>query len=53
MQSVLELIRDGISFEEIMQDYYPDLQPNDIRACMQYAIDIVVSEDIHLAPVAA
>ncbi|MFN6519551.1 MAG: DUF433 domain-containing protein [Nostoc sp. CreGUA01] len=38
VQSVLELLNDGLSFEEIIRDYYPDLQIKDIRACLQYAI---------------
>lgn len=50
VQSVLELVREGLSFSEIIRDYYPDLQPEDIRACVQYAIDVVAVEDIHLAP---
>jgi uncharacterized protein (DUF433 family) len=50
VQSVLELVREGHSFPEIIHDFYPDLQPEDIRACVQYAIDVVASEDIHLAP---
>lgn len=33
--SVLELVREGLSFSEIIQDYYPDLQLEDIRACVQ------------------
>lgn len=37
VQSVLELVREGIPFEKIIQDYYPDLQTEDIRACIQYA----------------
>jgi uncharacterized protein (DUF433 family) len=48
VQSVLELVREGISFAEIIRDYYPDLQPEDIRACVQYAIDVVSAEEIHL-----
>ena len=50
VQSVLELVREGLSFSEIIRDYYPDLDPEDIRACIQYAIDVVAVEDIHLAP---
>jgi uncharacterized protein (DUF433 family) len=50
VQSVLELVRDGIPFTEIIRDYYPDLKPEDIRACIQYAIDVVAVEDICLAP---
>ena len=46
--SVLELVSEGLSFEEIIQDYYPDLQIEDVRACVRYAIDVVASEDIHI-----
>ena len=49
VQSVLELVREGHSFAEITRDYYPDLAPEDIRACIQYAIDVVATEEIHLA----
>ncbi len=52
VQNVLELVREGISFDKIIQDYYPDLQIEDIRACIQYAIDIMTVEDIHVASVA-
>jgi uncharacterized protein (DUF433 family) len=50
VQSVLELVREGLPFAEIIQNYYPDLEPDDIRACIQYAMDVVAAEDIHLAP---
>ncbi len=50
VQSILELVREGLSFDEIIRDYYPDLEPDDIRACIQYAIDVVAAEDIDLAP---
>jgi uncharacterized protein (DUF433 family) len=49
VRNVLELVREGLSFADIIRDYYPDLQPEDIRACIQYAIDVVAVEDIHLA----
>jgi uncharacterized protein (DUF433 family) len=50
VQSVLELVREGIGFGEIVRDYYPDLKADDISACIQYAIDVLAVEDIHLAP---
>lgn len=53
VKSVLELINEGLSFEDIMQDYYPDLTVEDIRACVQYAIALVSSEDIHLSTIPA
>lgn len=49
VQSILELLNEGLSFNTIIQDYYPDLQVEDIRACLQYAIALVAAEDIHLA----
>ena len=48
VQSVLELINEELSFTDIMRDYYSELQPEDIRACLQYAIALVASEDINL-----
>jgi uncharacterized protein (DUF433 family) len=49
VQSVLELVREGIGFSQIVHDYFPDLDEQDIRACVQYAIDVLAAEDIHLA----
>jgi len=49
VQSVLELIDEGINFEEIIIDYYPVLTVDDIRACIQYAIALVSAEDIQIA----
>ncbi|MCI0335022.1 MAG: DUF433 domain-containing protein [Planctomycetes bacterium] len=49
VQNVLELVREGLSFGEIVDSYYPDLSVEDVRTCVQYAIDAVALEDIHLA----
>jgi uncharacterized protein (DUF433 family) len=48
VQNVLELVREGISFDEIVRDYYPDIAVDDVRACVQYALDVVNVEEIHL-----
>jgi uncharacterized protein (DUF433 family) len=53
VQNVLELVREGVAFEEIVRDYYPDLDQEDVRACVQYAIDVIEAEDIHISMVAA
>jgi uncharacterized protein (DUF433 family) len=53
MQDVLELLNEDLSFDEIIQDYYPSLQPEDIHACLEYAIALIASEEIHLAKVPA
>ncbi len=49
VQNVLELINEGLSFDEIKQDYYPDLKTEDIKACVDYAIALVAAEDIKVA----
>jgi len=48
VQNVLELVRKGIPFDTIIRDYYPDLKVEDINACVQYAIDVVQTEEIHV-----
>lgn len=53
VQDVLELINEGLTFDQIIRDYYPDLKKDDIRACLQYAIALVAAEDIHISSVAA
>jgi len=49
VQSVLELINEGLSFDEIKLDYYPDLKTEDIKACVDYAIALISAEDIRIA----
>jgi uncharacterized protein (DUF433 family) len=53
VQNVLELNRDGIPFNKIIDDYYPEIKVEDIQACIQYAIDIIISEDIKIETEAA
>ena len=45
---VLELVQSGISFQEIVDRYYPDLTVEDIKACVEYATALVKAEDIHV-----
>ena len=53
VQSVLELLDEGLAFGEIVRDYYPDLTIPDIQACIQYAIALVAAEEIHLQAIPA
>jgi YgiT-type zinc finger domain-containing protein len=48
VQNVLELLKAGIGFDEVIRDYYPDLAVEDIQACLRYAIALVTTEDIHV-----
>ena len=50
---ILELVKADIPFDEIIAKYYPDITVEDIKACVQYALDVVKSEEVHLAWVAA
>jgi uncharacterized protein (DUF433 family) len=47
--NVLELVWEGFSFDDIIRDYYPDLEIDDIRACIRYAMDVIAAEDIHIS----
>lgn len=48
VHSVLELVREGVTFPEIIREYYPDIQMQDIQACLQYAMDVVAVKDLHV-----
>jgi uncharacterized protein (DUF433 family) len=48
VESVLELIQEGLTFKEIIDNYYPDLEFEDIKACARYATHLVKQEEIHI-----
>jgi len=48
VENVLELIQEGITFKEIIHKYYPDLEIEDIKACVRYATYLVKQEEIHI-----
>ncbi|MBV6419978.1 MAG: hypothetical protein DAHOPDDO_01204 [Ignavibacteriaceae bacterium] len=48
IENVLELIQEGIHFDDIIKKYYPDLTIEDVKACVQYATDIVRNEEVHI-----
>ncbi len=48
MAQVLDLISAGKTFSEILADYFPDLSVDDLRACIEFARDLVENEDIHV-----
>jgi uncharacterized protein (DUF433 family) len=45
VETVLALLEQGATIEEILQDY-PELEPEDIRACLAYARTLVANETI-------
>jgi len=48
VENVLELIQEGIPFNEIIDKYYPDLGIEDVKACARYATELVRAEEIHV-----
>lgn len=42
---ILSLLARGVSQEEILDDY-PDLEPDDIRACIAYARAVIANDSI-------
>lgn len=53
VQNVFELVDEGIPFDRIIHDFYPDLKVEDLHACMRYAIALVAAEDIPVGPAVA
>jgi uncharacterized protein (DUF433 family) len=53
VQDVLELIKQGCTFDQIIKDYYPDLRHADLQACLQFAMDVLAAETIHVTTNAA
>ncbi len=46
VENVLELLQEGITFNEIIEQYYPELEIEDIKACLHYATELVKRETI-------
>ena len=43
---VLDLLEEGLNFDQIIKDYYPDIKKEDILACIHYANTLVKNEEI-------
>lgn len=46
--AIIELVQEGIPFDEIINNYYPDITKEDIKASLEYAAYLVREEEIHL-----
>ena len=45
VQSVHELLNEGLTFNEIVADYYPDLGIEDVRACQMRRSEMRLGRD--------
>jgi len=46
VETILELLASGMTHEEILQDY-PDLERDDLLACISYAAELTKLKSIH------
>lgn len=46
VENVLALLEQGLSYKEILEEY-PDLEEDDIRACLSFARAIITNEEIY------
>lgn len=51
VEAVLDLVEENVPFDEIIARYYPELEIEDIKACIRYAADLVRHEEIHVETV--
>lgn len=42
--SVLELLAEGVTIEQITKEYYPALKKGDVKACIKHAVNLVNAE---------
>lgn len=46
---ILDLLEDGLSFDEVITNYFPRITKDDIKACIEYANQLVKNEEVFLA----
>ena len=51
VESILSLMAQGVSHETILKDY-PELEPDDIRACVAYAHAVISGDTLSAVSVA-
>ena len=52
VELILSLLAQGVSQEELLDDY-PDLEPDDIRACIAYARAVIAGDSLAAVSVAS
>jgi uncharacterized protein (DUF433 family) len=46
IEQILRALASGVPESELLADY-PDLQPEDLRACQAYAADLIAAERVY------
>jgi uncharacterized protein (DUF433 family) len=47
VEAVMEIVQEGVAFDQIIDRYYPNLTREDIQACIEFATALVRAEDVH------
>ena len=47
VRTVLGLLGNGVSIEDVRREYYDHLSREDILACIRYATSVIEDEDVH------
>jgi len=45
VEMILDLLSQGVAVDELLEDY-PDLEPEDLLACLAYAKAVIANEEI-------
>jgi len=46
---ILDLLGDGLGIKDIITQYFPQLKENEIKACIEYANQLVKNEEVYFA----
>jgi uncharacterized protein (DUF433 family) len=49
VEHILRALASGVPEADLLADY-PDLQPDDLRACLAYAADLIATERVYPVP---
>ena len=52
VELILSLMSQGETLEQLLDDY-PELEPDDIRACIAYAHTVIAGDSLSVIPVVA
>jgi uncharacterized protein (DUF433 family) len=52
VELILSLLAQGVSQEDILADY-PDLEPDDVRACLAYAHSVIAGDTLEAVRIPA
>lgn len=45
---ILDLLEGGLSIDQIIKEWYPQLMREDVIACIRYANSLIKNEEIHV-----